>query len=85
MSPVAGDLKTHCTHGHEYTPENTFATKRGWRECRACQRDRLRKLREDPKFRASELAYLTPGLQHRDLLDASMVRLETIARTRNRP
>jgi HNH endonuclease len=29
--------KTHCIHGHEFTPENTF-TNRGWRECRPCTR-----------------------------------------------
>lgn len=29
--------KTHCIKGHEYTPENTFITKRGARRCRTCQ------------------------------------------------
>jgi hypothetical protein len=27
--------RTHCWHGHEYTPENTD-TRRGFRECKAC-------------------------------------------------
>jgi hypothetical protein len=35
-------LKTHCPHGHEYTPENTrvYVSKRGWRMrfCIACDR-----------------------------------------------
>lgn len=35
--------KTHCPHGHEYTPENTYLNK-GRRFCRACDRAR-RKLR----------------------------------------
>jgi hypothetical protein len=28
--------KTHCIHGHEFTPENTYRSKKGGRECRAC-------------------------------------------------
>jgi hypothetical protein len=36
-SPTAINArKTHCIHGHEFTPENTFITKRG-RHCRACK------------------------------------------------
>lgn len=34
--------KTHCVHGHEFTPENTHVRKRGSRECRTCMRDRER-------------------------------------------
>lgn len=29
--------KTHCTRGHEFTPENIVARKRGGRECRICR------------------------------------------------
>lgn len=29
--------KTHCDHGHEFTPENTYEY-RGGRKCRACMR-----------------------------------------------
>jgi hypothetical protein len=29
--------KTHCDHGHEFTPENTYRGPRG-RNCRACRR-----------------------------------------------
>lgn len=31
--------KTHCKHGHEFTPENT-SIERGGRYCRACRRRR---------------------------------------------
>jgi hypothetical protein len=31
--------KTHCKHGHEYTPENT-RTYRGMRRCKTCDRIR---------------------------------------------
>lgn len=30
--------KTHCIHGHEFTPENTALTVDGRRECRECRR-----------------------------------------------
>lgn len=36
--------KTHCKWGHEFSPENTFISKRGSRVCRAC---RLQKKREE--------------------------------------
>lgn len=32
--------KTHCKHGHEFTPENTRVNSRGQRTCRACHNDR---------------------------------------------
>lgn len=32
--------KTHCRHGHEYSPENTYVTKNGWRYCKACDKKR---------------------------------------------
>jgi hypothetical protein len=31
---------THCVHGHEFTPENTYWRKEGRRNCRQCRRDR---------------------------------------------
>ena len=32
--------KTHCIHGHEFTPENTYIRPNRKRECRACNRKR---------------------------------------------
>lgn len=29
-------LRTHCPHGHEYTPENTYYATKGKRVCRVC-------------------------------------------------
>lgn len=31
---------THCKHGHEFTPENTYIKPNGARACRACLRER---------------------------------------------
>ena len=47
---MQGQTKTHCAHGHEFTPENTYVAQgRGasgqgtGRNCRECQRIRNRK------------------------------------------
>ncbi len=43
-------MRTHCPHGHEYTPENTYLTKpyRGYRNrmCKNCARIRMAVRRE---------------------------------------
>lgn len=31
-------IKTHCLHGHEFTPVNTYFNPAGYRHCRACVR-----------------------------------------------
>lgn len=42
--------RTHCTEGHEYTPENTYiAPKTGYRDCLKCRRKRSREARERKK------------------------------------
>jgi len=28
--------RTHCKHGHKWTPENTYITPEGWKNCRKC-------------------------------------------------
>jgi hypothetical protein len=37
MSRGAHAMKTHCIHGHEFTPENTYVN-HGSRNCRTCVR-----------------------------------------------
>ena len=39
---IKGVLTTHCPQGHEYSQENTFIGKEGWRRCRTCHRERER-------------------------------------------
>lgn len=41
--------KTHCPHGHEYTPENTRIEKNGGRSCRKCKAIREQQRRERRK------------------------------------
>jgi hypothetical protein len=45
------DSKTHCEHGHEFTPENTMHVSRrlGGRKCRECKRQRDIEYRERKK------------------------------------
>ena len=35
---AANAAKTHCDHGHEFTPSNTYIRSDGSRRCRTCQR-----------------------------------------------
>jgi hypothetical protein len=42
---AANAAKTHCDKGHEFTEENTYVDRRGGRYCRACGRDKDRRMR----------------------------------------
>jgi hypothetical protein len=35
--------RTHCKYGHEFTPDNTYITPQGWRNCRQCQNAKMRR------------------------------------------
>lgn len=37
------DIGNVCKRGHEFTKENTYLRKEGWRVCRACGNERQRK------------------------------------------
>lgn len=44
--------KTHCIHGHEYTPENTLkGRKPHWRRCGKCVQRRSREYKEKVRGR----------------------------------
>lgn len=34
---------THCAKGHEFTDDNTYLTKEGWKRCRACHNAKMRR------------------------------------------
>lgn len=41
--PARRAAQTHCIHGHEFTPENTYRRKGdGVRQCKTCNRERKR-------------------------------------------
>lgn len=40
---IAKKSRTHCKHGHEYTPENTRYRTSGARQCRTCVREQAKK------------------------------------------
>lgn len=49
------DRPSHCPHGHEYTPENSFFRKgTNSRECRTCMRERTARQRAAKKAAACE-------------------------------
>lgn len=37
--------KTHCDHGHPFNEINTYIDTRGWRGCRPCRREAMRRRR----------------------------------------
>lgn len=37
---------THCKHGHEFTPENTYVNAKGYRTCKTCSFRRTRERRQ---------------------------------------
>lgn len=51
-----GQQQTHCVHGHEYTPENTMATKLQARVCRTCRGGRQRADRKKKRLEAERSA-----------------------------
>lgn len=53
---------THCKHGHEFTPENTYVRKDGGaKQCRRCKADRevARYAAMSPEERAARVAYIS--------------------------
>jgi hypothetical protein len=61
---IRGKDRTHCTHGHEYTPENTYwwGPRMTYRLCRVCMADRAER-----RKRAKEEAVVA-ALDGRDQL-----------------
>jgi len=49
--------RTHCERGHEFTLENTYVAKNGSRNCRECQRIRMRGYWRDGRAQARQRRY----------------------------
>ncbi|MFL0172399.1 NUMOD4 motif-containing HNH endonuclease [Mycobacterium sp. SMC-13] len=46
--------KTHCKHGHEFTPENTISRPEGGRKCHACSLINAERQRERMKTKGAQ-------------------------------
>lgn len=60
--------KTCCIRGHEFTPDNTYYTKEGWRGCRECKIQYFRKYNKKRAHKFREYARarkLRPGYHAR--------------------
>lgn len=44
--------KSHCIHGHEFTPDNIYLTKAGYRVCKKCQNSANKRCYEARKARS---------------------------------
>ena len=50
-SPAANQARqTHCIHGHEFTPDNTYISGRGQRSCKQCHKRWAKKYRS-PEYK----------------------------------
>ena len=63
--------KTHCKHGHEYTPENTAIWDEGYRRCRECSRIRRQAARQ--RARERKLQGVEPPRRGNPKLTAAQV------------
>lgn len=43
------EVTTECPHGHEYTPDNVLYTSQGYRYCRTCKNERVRRKYHEAK------------------------------------
>lgn len=46
--------RTHCPQGHEYSVENTYLNKKGWRKCKICTADAQRRYQAKKRRIASD-------------------------------
>jgi hypothetical protein len=53
-APAQNARKTHCKHGHELTPENTYKSNGQWRGCRECRRRYFKRFRVENRERLAQ-------------------------------
>lgn len=54
---------THCKHGHEFTPENTYVCKRGFRHCKRCSLIKCRLELGWTREQAESMPVTSPGFR----------------------
>jgi len=70
----AGKGSTHCLHGHERTPENTYDRPNGTTQCRDCRSEQARK--RNPSISAINMAAFDSVRKSLDLLMAADLNAE---------
>jgi hypothetical protein len=52
VGPIAiNAVKTKCVNGHEYTKDNLYTTPNGYRACKECRKNNMRRYRkQDPEY-----------------------------------
>jgi hypothetical protein len=65
-------IQNECARGHEYTPENTYTDKHGWKRCRTCDRRRADEARSAPGRPSSIREFCRNG--HRMTEENTLVR-----------
>jgi hypothetical protein len=78
--------KTHCKHGHEFTPENTGTQGNGGRFCRTCSREGHNRRKRENNTHCRTCGYMFDAVDSRGHRFCSKCRSEQVsAQQRRRP
>jgi Recombination endonuclease VII len=61
--------KSHCVHGHEFSPDNTIVDDRGYRRCRACRVSSWRARNTQLSVAAKNRGMRVKDVRARDLVE----------------
>lgn len=60
--PARNARKTHCPQGHPYDELNTYTHTSGWRQCKTCRNEAVRKYNQKPENKAARQARMNSGV-----------------------